>query len=263
MTGRLSSSDPNLQNIPLRTPQGRQVRNAFLPQEGWMLISADYSQVELRLLAHFAQAEKMIDGFKSGADIHSQTALDLFECTPETLTSDQRRSAKAINFGLMYGMGAHKLAQTLKISRTEAKTLIEQYFTKYHEVQRYFAQAVEHARIHEACYTLMGRRRALPEINRSRREKQQAERLAVNTPIQGTAADLLKKAMVDLYHTLKRDRLEARILLTVHDELVLECPQSETEKVVDLIRNSMENVHELSVPLRVDVGVGHHWAEIH
>ena len=264
VTGRLSSSDPNLQNIPLRTPEGRAVREAFVTREGWRLISADYSQVELRLLAHFARAEQMIKGFKEGIDIHSRTAADVFGCAIDELTSDQRRSAKAINFGLMYGMGAFRLAQTLKVSRKEAQQMIDQYFTRYGEVRAYFQEAVEEARIHSETYTLMGRRRPLPEINVGRgSERQHAERLAVNTPIQGTAADILKLAMVKLHRLLKAENLQARILLTVHDELVLEAPLDEVEHVVALTKEAMEGAYTLSLPLKVEVGVGSNWAEIH
>lgn len=262
-TGRLSSSDPNLQNIPLRTPEGRRIREAFVTESGWSLISADYSQVELRLLAHFAGAEGLIQGFKEGVDIHAATACELFNVTPEELTADQRRSAKAINFGLMYGMGPKKLSETVGVSYNEAKEMIQTYFEKYGEVRAFFSQAVSDAELNEASLTLMGRYRPLPEINRSGRLKAQAERLAVNTPIQGTAADILKVAMISLHKALKESGLQARMLLTVHDELVLEALDEHCEQVAQLTQACMEQAVLLSVPLAVEVGIGPSWAEIH
>lgn len=264
VTGRLSSSDPNLQNIPMRTTEGKKIRQAFITQEGWSLISADYSQVELRLLAHFAQAHSMIEGFQKDLDIHTATAAEMYHCSIDEVSADQRRSAKAINFGLMYGMGAYRLAETLKISRKEAKDMITKYFTKYSEVQSYFQVAVEDARVQEYASTLYGRKRPLPEINQSKGiRRQHAERLAVNTPIQGTAADILKVAMVRLHETLRIQQMQARLLLTVHDELVLECPNHEVEHVCDLLKSAMEGACSLSLPLKVEMGVGHSWADIH
>jgi DNA polymerase I len=264
VTGRLSSSNPNLQNIPMRTTEGKKIRQAFITQEGWSLISADYSQVELRLLAHFAQAQSMIEGFQKDLDIHAATAAEMYHCSIDEISVDQRRSAKAINFGLMYGMGAHRLAENLKISRKEAKGMITRYFTKYSEVQSYFQIAVEEARVQEYASTLYGRKRPLPEINQSKGiRRQHAERLAVNTPIQGTAADILKVAMVRLHEALRVQQMQARLLLTVHDELVLECPDDEVKQVCDLLKNAMEGACSLSLPLKVEMGVGRSWAEIH
>ena len=262
-TGRLSSNDPNLQNIPLRTADGRKIREAFITEPGWCLISADYSQVELRLLAHFAEAKSLIKGFNEGADIHAATASELFGIPQNELTSDQRRSAKAINFGLMYGMGPKRLSESIGVSFAEAKAMINTYFERYGEVRAYFTRAVADAELHEATHTLMGRRRPLKEINAKGRFKAQAERLAVNTPIQGTAADILKVAMVRLYRALKESELKARMLLTVHDELVLEAPVVETDSVVALLKSCMEDAVSLSVPLAVEVGIGANWAEIH
>ena len=262
-TGRLSSSDPNLQNIPLRTSEGRRIREAFTTTPGWKLISADYSQVELRLLAHFAKATRLIQGFKDGVDIHAATAAEIFNITPAELTSDQRRSAKAINFGLMYGMGPKRLSESIGVSFKEAKEMITAYFARYGEVRAYFSSAVIEAELSESTKTLMGRRRLLTDINKSGRAKQQAERLAVNTPIQGTAADILKVAMVSLDAALRERKLRARLLLTVHDELVLEAPEDEVDEVVTLTRDHMEGAAQLSVPLAVEVGVGLNWAEIH
>ena len=262
-TGRLSSSDPNLQNIPLRTPEGRRIREAFTTAPGWKLISADYSQVELRLLAHFAKATRLIQGFKDGVDIHAATASEIFNIPPSELTSDQRRSAKAINFGLMYGMGPKRLSESIGVSFKEAKDMITAYFARYGEVRAYFSSAVAEAELSESTKTLMGRRRVLADINKSGRAKQQADRLAVNTPIQGTAADILKVAMVSLDAALRERKLKARLLLTVHDELVLEAPEHEVEEVVTLTRSHMENAAELSVPLAVEVGIGLNWSEIH
>ena len=262
-TGRLSSNDPNLQNIPMRTAAGKKIREAFIAAPGYRLISADYSQVELRLLAHFAEAKSLIKGFNEGVDIHAATASELFGIPQEELTSDQRRSAKAINFGLMYGMGPKRLSETIGISFSEAKAMINKYFDRYGEVRAYFSKAVADAELHEATHTLLGRRRPLKEINAKGRFKAQAERLAVNTPIQGTAADILKLAMVSFYRALNERGLQAKMLLTVHDELVIEAPESETEAVVTLLKECMEGAERLSVPLVVEVGVGDNWAEIH
>ena len=264
VTGRLSSADPNLQNIPLRTPEGRRIREAFVAQEGWTLISADYSQVELRLLAHFAHAADMIRAFEEGADIHARTAAEVFGVDPSAVTPEQRRRAKGINFGLMYGMGPRKLGETLKVPMGEAKEMIDRYFTRYASVRAYFQDAVELARAHRAATTLYGRRRPLPELESDKpAEREQGERLAVNTPIQGTAADILKVAMVRLDAALREGGLRARMLLTVHDELVLEAPLEEVERVVALTRVCMEGAATLSLPLRVDLGVGADWASIH
>jgi DNA polymerase I len=262
-TGRLSSTDPNLQNIPLRTPEGKRIREAFITEEGWQLISADYSQVELRLLAHFAEATTLIEGFNQGIDIHAATASEIFGIPPDELTSDQRRGAKAINFGLMYGMGAKRLSESIGVSFKEAKTMVNTYFEKYGEVRAYFSKAVAEAELYEETKTLMGRRRPLKEINAKGARKAQAERLAVNTPIQGTAADILKVAMVKLHRAIKDKQLQARMLLTVHDELVIEAPDHEVEEVVALTRECMESAVQLTVPLAVEVGVGTNWAEIH
>ena len=262
-TGRLSSNDPNLQNIPLRSADGKKIREAFITDEGWQLISADYSQVELRLLAHFAEANNLINGFKMGRDIHATTAAEMFGVALEEVSADQRRGAKAINFGLMYGMGPKKLSESIGVSFKEAKTMIASYFERYGEVRKFFSSAVSDAELHEATKTLMGRRRPLNEINAKGARKAQAERLAVNTPIQGTAADILKLAMVKLYQALKAKNLKARMLLTVHDEIVLEAPIDEVEQVRLLTQSCMENAVQLSVPLAVEVGIGQNWAEIH
>ena len=263
VTGRISSSDPNLQNIPARTDVGRRIREAFITEDGWRLISADYSQVELRLLAHFAGAEQMIAGFKGGADIHAQTAAAIFSCPLEEVSAEQRRRAKAINFGLMYGMGAFRLGNELQIPQREAKQLIARYFERYHEIRSYLDDAVEEARRRGFAETLAGRQRPLPDIHARGAKRSAAERLAVNTPIQGTAADILKRAMVTLDAGIRSAGLRARILLTVHDELVVEAPEDETEETVALLRASMEGAASLSLPLSVEVGVGQNWAEIH
>ena len=262
-TGRLSSNDPNLQNIPLRSADGKRIREAFITDEGWQLISADYSQVELRLLAHFAEATNLINSFKMGQDIHATTASEMFDIPLEEISADQRRGAKAINFGLMYGMGPKKLSESIGVSFKEAKSMIAAYFERYGEVRKFFSSAVSEAELHETTKTLMGRRRPLKEINAKGARKAQAERLAVNTPIQGTAADILKLAMVKLHRALKAENLRARMLLTVHDEIVLEAPHEEVERVRLLTKNCMENAVQLSVPLAVEVGIGQNWAEIH
>ncbi len=264
VTGRLSSSDPNLQNIPTKTQQGKQIREAFIAKEGYVLISADYSQVELRLLAHFAKAKQMINAFKHGADIHKQTASDMFHVPIDQVSTDQRRQAKAINFGLMYGMGATKLGHTLGIPTNQAKSMIDLYFKKYQEVQNFVQNAVEEVRIKHYSSTLMGRKRYLADIDSSHdRDKSQAERLALNTPIQGTAADILKLAMVQLDALLEEKFPKTHILLTVHDELLLEVPKEDAKAVGDLVKRVMENAYPLDLPLDVEVGVGANWADIH
>ncbi|MCB9522283.1 MAG: DNA polymerase I [Myxococcales bacterium] len=263
-TGRISSSDPNLQNIPIKTDEGRQIRRAFITDPGWKLISADYSQVELRLLAHYAEADSLIDAFVNGIDIHTRTAADVFEVPLEKVTSDQRRQAKAINYGLMYGMSGHRLAAELGIDRREANAIRTRYFKTYAGVKRYLDQAVEEARETQATRTLFGRVRPLPDINARRwHVKQAAERLAINTPIQGSAADILKRAMLGLDAALRGKGLQARMVLTVHDELVLEAPEAEVDTVKALLRTEMEGAAKLRVPLEVEVGVGDSWAEIH
>ena len=263
-TGRLSSSDPNLQNIPIRTNEGREIRRAFVAEPGWRLVSADYSQIELRVLAHFSDDPGLMLAFQQDVDIHARTAADVFQVPLAEVTADQRRQAKAINFGLMYGMGAFRLANELGIDQRHAKGIIDRYFETYPGVRRYFDETVERARIDQRVTTLWGRVRHLPDLTSSQvTTRQAAERVAINTPIQGTAADLIKVAMVKLDARLAAERLQTRMILTVHDELVLEAPELEVEAAVRCVREEMEGAAALRVPLKVEVGVGQNWAEIH
>ena len=256
-TGRLSSSDPNLQNIPIRTQTGREIRKAFIADEGWLLLSADYSQVELRILAHISQDESLIETFRSGADIHRATASGMFNIPPEALTAEQRRAAKVINFGVLYGMSAFRLSNELNISTGEAKAWIDAYFARYPKIQEYLDRTLEEARTTGKVTTLFGRVRYIPEIhNRSFTVRGNAERMATNAPIQGTAADLLKMAMIALDKRLG-DR--ARMLLTVHDEIVIEVPEANAADVAGIVKETMERIYPLAVPLAVDAHWGRSW----
>lgn len=262
-TGRLSSSDPNLQNIPVRTEEGRMIRALFEPGEGYdYLLSADYSQIELRLLAHMSGDENFIDAFKRGQDIHARTAAEVFGIPLEEVTPELRRHAKAVNFGIVYGISDFGLARNLHISRKEAGDYISRYFERYPGVRAFMDKVVAEA--HETGYvtTMFGRRRELPAIkSRNFNQRMLAERMAMNTPIQGTAADVIKLAMIAAYHRLKEAGVKSRILLQVHDELVLEVVESELDVVQAILRESMEHVVALSVPLIIDIHWGRNWAE--
>lgn len=262
-TGRLSSSDPNLQNIPVRTEEGRMIRALFEPGEGYdCLLSADYSQIELRLLAHMSGDENFIDAFKRGQDIHARTAAEVFGIPLEEVTPDLRRHAKAVNFGIVYGISDFGLARNLHISRKEAGDYISRYFERYPGVRAFMDKVVAEA--HETGYvtTMFGRRRELPAIkSRNFNQRMLAERMAMNTPIQGTAADVIKLAMIAAYRKLREAGLKSRILLQVHDELVLEVKESELETVQAILHEAMEHVVSLSVPLSIDVHWGRNWAE--
>jgi len=259
-TGRLSSSDPNLQNIPVRTETGRQIRKAFVADEGQILISADYSQVELRILAHISQDESLIETFKRGADIHRATAAKMFGVSEDELTHDQRRAAKTINFGVLYGMSAFRLSNELNISGAQAKEWIEAYFNRYPKIQEYLDKTLQEARATGKVTTLFGRVRYIPEIhNKSFTVRGNAERMATNAPIQGTAADLLKLAMIALEDRLNRESRDARMLLTVHDEIVIEAPEASAAEVAGIVKETMENIHPLAVPLAVDARWGRSW----
>jgi len=256
-TGRLSSSDPNLQNIPIRTEQGRVIRKAFVADEGNVLMSADYSQVELRILAHISEDESLIETFRGGADIHRATAAKMFNIAEDKLTAEQRRAAKTINFGVLYGMSAFRLSNELNISTAQAKDWIEAYFGRYPKIEQYLTRTLEEARSTGKVTTLLGRVRYIPEIhNRSFTVRGNAERMATNAPIQGTAADILKLAMIALDAKLPGD---AKMLLTVHDEIVFEVPESKAKAVAGLVKETMENIYELRVPLAVDAKWGRSW----
>ena len=263
-TGRLSSSDPNLQNIPIRSPEGRRIREAFIPEAGSLILSADYSQIELRILAHLSCDTFLIETFQRGEDIHAATASEIFHVPPEQVTPEMRRLAKVINFGIIYGMSAFGLAKELGIPPSVAQAYIANYFQKYHEVRDYIDKSLEQARERGYVTTLMNRRRYLPDIQNSNRSiRQFAERIAINAPIQGTAADLIKVAMINIHRRFLEERRKTKLILQIHDELVFEVPEGELEEIKALVREEMEGVVKLYIPLKVDIGVGKNWAEAH
>lgn len=268
-TGRLSSSDPNLQNIPVRTERGRRLRAAFVPREPdehgpWVLLAADYSQVELRILAHLSGDEKLAEAFREGRDIHASTASVVFGVAEADVTRTQRSQAKAINFGLLYGMGPQRLARETGLTVPEAKDFIERYFAAFPKVRGWIDGVLDEARSRGYVETLMGRRRPMPDIDSAnQRARVAAENAAVNTPVQGSAADIIKKAMIDLEARLAASPLASRMLLQVHDELVLEVPEKEREEVTAIVREAMEGAVTLAVPLHVDFGHGGSWLEAH
>ncbi|MFP6616428.1 MAG: DNA polymerase, partial [Candidatus Hydrogenedentota bacterium] len=262
-TGRLSSSNPNLQNIPVRTDMGRRIRQGFIPGEpGMKLISADYSQIELRLLAHLTRDEALLQAFRDGRDVHSDTAARVFGVELDAVTGDMRRQAKAVNFGVVYGISAFGLARNIGISNREAATFIENYFAQYPNVKIWIDETVAEARERGYVTTLMNRRRYIPEINGSDvQSRKGAERIAMNTPVQGTAADIIKVAMINVDKELEGSG--ASLLLQVHDELLIEAPEASAESTAETVRNLMETAMTLDVALEVEVGIGDHWAEIH
>ncbi len=263
-TGRLSSSDPNLQNIPIRTEEGRKIRQAFIPRKDWYLVSADYSQVELRILAHCSEDEILIKAFREDEDIHTRTACEVFQIEPASMTDELRRQAKAINFGIIYGMSAFGLSRQLDISNKMAKTYIDHYFARYRGVKRFMDQTITDARKTRRTSTLLGRIRLLPDIeSKNLMVRQAAERTAINTPIQGSAADLIKLAMIRVDEALLEKKLASAMLLTVHDELVFEVPPDELDAVSRLVREIMEGVWNLEVPLKVNIAKGSNWDEAH
>lgn len=263
-TGRLSSSAPNLQNIPVRTGEGLEIRSAFIPRKGWHLVSADYSQIELRILAHYAEDQILIKAFMEDEDIHARTAGDVFQTFPAFVTPELRRQAKAINFGIIYGMSAFGLSRQLGISQKMARTYIDNYFARYKGVKRFMDETIETARKTAKTSTLLGRIRLLPDIQSlNANTRMFAERTAVNTPIQGTAADLIKIAMIRMDAALSQKGFAARMLLSVHDELVFEVPPDELDAVTGLVKEVMEHAWQLKVPLKVNVNIGKNWAECH
>jgi DNA polymerase-1 len=264
-TGRLSSSDPNLQNIPIRTAIGRRIREAFVARsEDWVLLDADYSQIELRIMAHLSQDNELLNAFADDDDVHRRTAARIAGVAVDQVTDDMRSRAKAVNFGIMYGMGARGLAQSLGIETGEAKTFIEDYFDGYPGVKRFIDETIMRAKQDGAVGTLLGRVRQLPDIlSKNGRARAFSERIAVNTPIQGTAADIIKLAMVKLDRELARRGLRGEMILQVHDELLFDVPLTELDEMKTVVRESMESAIELDVPLKVDMGVGHNWLEAH
>ncbi|MGN1450945.1 MAG: DNA polymerase I [Eubacteriales bacterium] len=262
VTGRLSSSEPNLQNIPVRSEPGSRMREFFIAGEGNVLVDADYSQIELRVLAHMSGDERMIRAFASGEDIHRSTAAQVFGISPEEVTSRQRTFSKAVNFGIVYGISDFALADDLGISRRDAREMIDRYLENYPGVKKYMSEVVERARNDGFVTTLFGRRRALPDIKASNfNVRSAAERMALNAPIQGTAADIIKFAMVAVARRLSAENLKARLILQVHDELIVECPECEAEKVKAVLEEEMTGVAALSVALRADASVGKSWAK--
>jgi DNA polymerase I len=262
-TGRLSSDNPNLQNIPVRTESGRRLRKGFVAAKGKILLAADYSQVELRILAHFTEDPVMLQAFADDKDIHIQTAAEIFDIDIKSVTKEQRSSAKAINFGLMYGQTGFGLSNTLKISQSEARDYIKMYFQRFGRVKGYLDSLKEFAEKNGYAETMFGRKRFLPEIqSQNRQVKSMAERIAINSPIQGTAADIIKLAMIQLQKDLLDKKLDAQLILQVHDELILELPPSELEEVSELVKTRMENAVKLRVPLNVDMGSGSNWFEL-
>jgi DNA polymerase-1 len=263
-TGRLSSSDPNLQNIPIRTEMGRRVRDAFVPMRGWSMFAADYSQIELRVLAHLSRDPALLDAFSRGDDVHVQTACALFGVRPEEVTKVMRGQAKTVNFAVIYGQTEFALARNLKIERGEAKRYIDAFFDQYAGVRSFLDEVVEHARANGFVTTLLGRRRTLPDIRSSNHNlRAAAERMACNTPIQGTAADIMKVAMVRVQDDIERRRLQSRMVLTVHDELVFEAPPAEQKTLESLVLDHMQHAVPLSIPLPVESGWGPNWGAAH
>ena len=263
-TGRLSSRDPNLQNIPVRDENGRKIRKAFDAEKNKLLISADYSQIELVILAHLSKDKNLCNAFLSGNDVHKATAAMIFGVSPEEVQPEMRRTAKTINFGVIYGMSAFRLARQLGISRTMAKSFIDSYFATYSGVQDFINSTIEQAEKEGFVETINGRRRYIKAINSANKtEKAAAERIAINTPIQGSAADIVKKAMIKVHAELSEKFPEAKLLLQVHDELIVECPENQAEEVAKIMKTSMESVTQLSVPLKVSVEIGKRWGEFH
>ncbi len=262
-TGRISSSEPNLQNIPVRTAEGREIREAFLPQKGWVLLDADYSQIELRLMAHFSGDEALLSSFRTGQDIHARTASEMFEVPLDEVDSTLRSRAKAVNFGIIYGISGFGLSRNTGVSPQEARTFINRYFARYPGVKRFMDEAAHFGKENGYALTMLGRRRYLPELQSPNANiREFGKRAAMNTPIQGTAADIIKLAMVRVHEALQREGLRSRLILQVHDELLLECPPEEAEQAAKLLRECMESVIALNVPLTADVHQGANWEEV-
>ncbi|MGA9239136.1 DNA polymerase I, partial [Robiginitalea sp.] len=264
-TGRLSSNNPNLQNIPIRTERGRQIRKAFIPRnEEYLLLAADYSQIELRIIAALSEETTMIESFKRGEDIHAATAAKVFQVPLEEVTREQRSNAKTVNFGIIYGVSAFGLSNQTDLSRTEAKELIDTYYKTYPKLRTYISDQIDFAREHGYVQTVLGRRRYLKDINGSNAiVRGAAERNAINAPIQGSAADIIKIAMIRIQEKLEAGEYRTKMLLQVHDELVFDVFKPELDSVRKLIKTEMEQAYTLSVPLTVDIGVGDNWLEAH
>jgi DNA polymerase-1 len=263
-TGRLSSSDPNLQNIPVRTELGREIRRAFVPADGYKLVSCDYSQIELRLLAHYCEDPVLVSAFRDGVDIHTQTAAEVFEIPRDQVGATERRVAKAVNYGLIYGQSGFGLSRALDIARGDAQSYIQRYFARFTRVQAFLDEIIESARRLGYSTTILGRRRPIPDLHsRNFRLRSAAERIARNTPLQGSGADILKLAMLRAQQVIDDEGYDARMLLTVHDELVFEVRKAAADAVGARMKQEMESVYALRVPLVVDVGVANNWAGAH
>ncbi len=263
-TGRLSSSDPNLQNIPIRGDEGRKIREAFVAQDGFLLLSADYSQIELRVLAHMSRDELLLQAFVKDEDIHSRVAQEVFRVGPEGVTAEMRRTAKVINFGVVYGISGFGLAKELGVSPREAQMYIDDYFQRHKGIQAYIDATLEFARELGFVKTLLGRIRIIPEIrNPDTAVRQFGERTAINTPLQGTAADIIKMAMVKIHKRMKAEKMASRLIIQIHDELVFEVKEAELPAMKELVKHEMEHVLELAIPLKVSLGAGRNWAEAH
>ena len=263
-TGRLSSDNPNLQNIPIRTEMGSKLRAYFVAKPGCVLVDADYSQIELRILAHVTGDAHMQEAFLSGADIHRSTAAKIYNIRPEDVTPRLRSSAKAINFGIMYGKGAYSLSKDIGVSVKEAEAFLQTYLATFPNIDGYMEKTIADARQCGYVSTLFGRRRALPELNSNNHNiRASGERMARNTPIQGTAADVIKLAMVRVWRRLRDEKMESRLILTVHDELIVEAPEAEAEKAAQILREEMEGCVHYAVPLSTDVHTGKNWLEAH
>lgn len=263
-TGRLSSSDPNLQNIPIRSEWGKKIRAAFIADPGCLILSSDYSQIELRIFAHLSGDANLVEVFKSNGDVHTRTASGLFDVPPEKVTQDMRRNAKTVNFGIIYGISPYGLSRQLGIPPDEAKHYIETYFAGFSGVKRYIDSVIKDAVDKGYVTTIFGRKRAIPELKSTNRNiRQLGERLATNTPVQGSAADIIKVSMLNIWKRLHKEKLKTKMLLQVHDELLFEVPQAEKEQAEKIVREEMENAIQLSVPLKVDIGIGKDWAQAH
>jgi DNA polymerase-1 len=263
-TGRLSSSDPNLQNIPVRTEEGNQIRSAFVPgEEGWVLLAADYSQIELRVLAHFSGDERLCEAFARDEDIHARVASQVNGVPLEEVTGEMRRQAKAVNFGVIYGQSPFGLAKQLGIDQDEAARFIDAYFEGYPGIERFLERVLAECREKGYVNTILGRRRAIRGVREEAgRGRNLAERTAINTVIQGSAADLIKLAMIAIHRRLRRERLPARMLLQIHDELIFELPTEKLDDLAQLVSEEMAGAQRLDVPLRIDVKAGPNWAEV-
>ena len=261
-TGRLSSVDPNLQNIPVRTQEGKNIRKVFVADKNKVFIDADYSQIELRVLAHLSKDLVMIDSFKNNLDIHYKTASEVFGVPIEEVTDNQRRSAKAVNFGIVYGISDYGLSKDLNITRNEARQYIDGYLNTYPNIKNYMEEIVKTAKKDGYVTTILGRKRYIPEINsKNFNIRSFGERIALNTPIQGSAADIIKLAMIKVYERLKEEKVNAKLILQIHDELIIECDEKEKDIVKNILKESMENVYKLDLPLKVDVCEGRNWYE--